>query len=149
MWKSGAGSLYGFPTALYGTLLPAPMIGERCAAEIRSVAEAGHETGVHAWDHVGWHDKLDRLPDEKIREQIGLAHAAYERIFGRSRQASAAAGWMVNARSLALEAERSLLFTSNTRLGRPFFPIIDGKPSRTLEIPTTLPTLDETLAWLQ
>jgi len=147
MWKSGAGSLYGFPTALYGTLLPAPMIGERCAVEIRSVAEAGHETGVHAWDHVGWHDRLDAMTDEKIREQIALAHAAYERIFGRSAQASAAAGWTVNARSLAFEAERGLRFTSNTRLGRPFFPLIDGNPSRTLEIPTTLPTLDETLAW--
>jgi len=119
------------------------MIGERCAVEIRSVAEAGHETGVHAWDHVGWHDRLDAMTDEKIREQIALAHAAYERIFGRSAQASAAAGWTVNARSLAFEAERGLRFTSNTRLGRPFFPLIDGNPSRTLEIPTTLPTLDE------
>src|SRR5262249_38462969 len=117
MWKSGAGSLYGFPTSLYGTLLPAPMIGERCAAQIRSVAEAGHETGVHAWDHVGWHDKLDRMADEEIREQIALAHAAFERIFGQPARISAAAGWTVNARSLALEAERSLLFTSNTRLG--------------------------------
>ena len=27
MWKSRAGSLYGFPTVVYGTLLPAPRIG--------------------------------------------------------------------------------------------------------------------------
>src|SRR5207253_4740446 len=63
-WKkmlcSKAVSLYGFPTALYGTLLPAPMIAERCEKQIRSAAEAGHPTGVHAWDHVGWHDGLDR-----------------------------------------------------------------------------------------
>jgi len=51
--RSRAASLYGFPTILYGTLLPAPLIGERCAVEIRSAGEAGHETGVHAWDHVG------------------------------------------------------------------------------------------------
>src|SRR5262249_60985958 len=66
MWKSRAASLYGFPTALYGTLLPAPMIGERCAAEIRSVAAAGHETGVHAWDHVGWHYGLEKSPPRTI-----------------------------------------------------------------------------------
>jgi len=149
MWKSGAGSLYGFPTILYGTLLPAPIIGERCAVQMRSVAEAGHEIGVHAWDHVGWHDHLDRWSDEKIHEQTDLAHAAFQRIFGVPALASAAAGWTVNGRSLALEAERGLLFTSNTRRGKPFFPIVAGRPSPTLEIPTTLPTLDETLAWPQ
>jgi peptidoglycan/xylan/chitin deacetylase (PgdA/CDA1 family) len=149
MLKSRAGSLYGFPTVIYGTLLPAPIIGERCAVQMRSVVEAGHEIGVHAWDHVGWHDRLDRWSDEKIREQSDLAHAAFQRIFGVPARASAAAGWTVNGRSLALEAERSLLFTSNTRLGRPFFPIVAGRPSPTLEIPTTLPTLDETLAWPQ
>jgi len=147
MLHSRAGSLYGFPTVLYGTLLPAPVIGERCEETIHSVAQAGHETGVHAWDHVGWHDHLDRWPDEKINEQIALAHAAYERILGEPAIASAAAGWTANAKSLALEEERGLLYTSNSRLGTPFFPKSDGRVFRTLEVPTTLPTLDETFAW--
>jgi len=74
MLHSRAGSLYGFPTVLYGTLLPAPVIGERCEETIHSVAQAGHETGVHAWDHVGWHDHLDRWTEEKIRDEYGRAH---------------------------------------------------------------------------
>ncbi len=147
MLRSRAASLYGFPTVLYGTLLPAPRIGERCAAVLRAAARAGHETGVHAWDHVGWHDRLDRWPDPKIREQAGLAHAAYEAILGRPARSSAAAGWTANARSLAVEEERGLLYTSNSRLGTPFFPRSEGRVFTTLEIPTTLPTLDETLAW--
>jgi len=147
MLRSGAGSLYGFPTALYGTLLPAPRIGERCAAEIASVAAAGHETGVHAWDHVGWHDGLAGWSVERIGTESGLAHAAYERIFGQTARASAAAGWTVTGASLALEEERRLLYTSHTRGGPPFFPEIGGRAATAVEIPTTLPTLDETLAW--
>ncbi len=147
MWKSRAASLYGFPTMLYGTLLPAPRIGERCAREIRSVAEAGHETGVHGWDHVGWHDGLDRWSEEKIREHVERAHAEYRRIFGAPAVSSAAPGWTANARSLAVEAERGLLFTSNSRGGPPFFPRAGDRLFETLEIPSTLPTLDETLAW--
>ena len=147
MLRSKAGSLYGLKTALYGTLLPAPVVGERCAAEIASVASAGHETGVHAWDHVGWHDSLDRWPIGTVREEVGRAHAAYERIFEKSARASAAAGWTVTAASLAVEAERGLLYTSNTRGGAPFFPESGGHVFATLEIPSTLPTLDETLAW--
>ncbi|MEP7132373.1 MAG: polysaccharide deacetylase family protein [Acidobacteriota bacterium] len=147
MWKSRAASLYGFPTMLYGTLLPAPPIGERCAREIRSVADAGHETGVHGWDHVGWHDGLDRWPEEKIRQHVDRAHAEYRRIFGTAATSSAAPGWTANAQSLDVESERGLLFTSNSRGGSPFFPRAGGRTFATLEIPSTLPTLDETLAW--
>jgi undecaprenyl phosphate-alpha-L-ara4FN deformylase len=149
MLRSRAASLYGFPTVLYGTLFPAPVIGEKCEDAIRSVAQAGHETGVHAWDHVGWHDHLDRWPEKKIAEQIGFAHASYERILGERARASAAAGWAANARSLAIEEDRGLLYTSNSRLGAPFFPKSNGRVFRTLEIPTTLATLDETLSWPQ
>lgn len=147
MVRSRAGSLYGFPTVVYGTLLPAPKIGERCAAQIRAVAQAGHETGVHGWDHVGWHDGLDRWPAEKIREEYGRAHEEYRRILGKAARASAAPGWTANRRSLEVEEERSLLYTSNSRGGPAFFPSADGRVFRTLEIPSTLPAMDETLAW--
>lgn len=147
--RSRAGSLYGVRTALSGTLLPAPVIGERCAREIASVAAAGHETGVHAWDHVGWHDGLDRWAAAKVREEAGRAHAAYERAFGRPARCCAAAGWTVTADSLADEEGREFLYTSNSRGGSPFFPEMGGRVFRTLEIPSTLPTLDETLCWEQ
>jgi undecaprenyl phosphate-alpha-L-ara4FN deformylase len=147
MLRSRAVSLYGFPTVLYGTLLPAPLIGERCAAEIRSAGQAGHETGVHAWDHVGWHDGLDGWTVQKIHEEYGRAHGEYRRIFGERARAAAAPGWTVNSRSLGVEEDCELLYTSNSRGGSPFFPKTDGRVFRTLEVPSTLPTLDETLAW--
>lgn len=146
MWKSRAASLYGWRTALSGTLLPAPRIGERCASQMQEAARAGHETGVHAWDHVGWHDRLGRMREEDVRREIGLAHDAYRRVFGVAARTAAAAGWTVNPTSLGVEAERGLLFTSNTRGGAPFFPEAGGRVFPTLEIPSTLPTLDETLS---
>ena len=39
--------------------------------------------------------------------------------------------------------EASLLYSSDTRGAYPFFPRIDGRVYSTLEIPSTLPTLDE------
>lgn len=149
MLRSRAASLYGIRTALSGTLLPAPRIGERCAALMRAAEQAGHETGVHAWDHVGWQDGLDRMCPDRIRKESDLAHEAYRAIFGRPARAAAAAGWTVRAESLEVEAERRLLYTSNTRGGAPFFPSAGGRVFATLEIPSTLPTLDETLAWTE
>lgn len=147
MWKSRAASLYGFPTVLYGTLLPAPRIGELCEAEIRACGLAGHDAGVHGWDHVGWHDGLDRWPAAKIRREVAKAHDEFLRITEVPARSSAAPGWTANAASLEVEAERALLFTSNSRNGEPFFPAAAGRVFSTLEIPSTLPTLDETLAW--
>ena len=147
MLKSRAGSLYGFPTILYGTLLPAPCIGELCESEMRSCRLAGHDTGVHGWDHVGWHDGLDRWDSQKIRTEAGKAHDEYLRILGVPADTSAAPGWTVNARSLEYEQTRGMRFTSNSRGGSPFFPSVAGRTFQTLEVPSTLPTLDETLAW--
>ena len=147
MIRSRAPAIYPLRTMLSGTLLPAPRIGARCGEEIRSVARAGHETGVHGWDHVRWQDRLDRMSLEAIRSEYGLAHGEFLRIFGAPARASAAPGWTVNGRSLEVQEERALLLTSDTRGGAPFFPVAGGRAFRTLEIPTTLPTLDEVLAW--
>ncbi len=147
MIRSRALSLYGWRTVLSGTLLPAPLIGKSCEREIRSAAAAGHETGVHGWDHARWQDRLDRMSVGQIREQAERAHREYLRIFGAPARASAAPGWTANARSFEIQQERGLLYTSDTRGGPPFFPSANGRVFPTLEIPTTLPTLDETLAW--
>lgn len=147
MLRSGAPSLYGWRTMLSGTLLPAPSIARGAGDAMRSAAEAGHDTGVHGWDHVGWHDGLDRMAPERVAEEYGLAHAEYLRIFGIPARTSAAPGWTVSARSLEVQERRSLSHASDTRLGPPFFPSAAGRAFKTLEIPTTLPTLDETLAW--
>ncbi|HEX6537372.1 MAG TPA: polysaccharide deacetylase family protein [Gemmatimonadaceae bacterium] len=143
MLRSRALSMYGPRTVLYGTLLPAPMIGARLSGVIRSVAEAGHEVGVHGWDHVRWHDRLDRMSEQEIAHDYGRAHLEFERIFGRRALASAAPGWHATAASLVVQERYGLRYASNTRGGAPFFPVAAGRRFATLEIPTTLPTWDE------
>ncbi|HEX6964980.1 MAG TPA: polysaccharide deacetylase family protein [Gemmatimonadaceae bacterium] len=145
MLRSRAASMYGPKTVLYGTLLPAPDIGKRLAAVIRSVGDAGHEVGVHGWDHVRWHDRLDRMSEEEVSREYGLAHERFAEIFGRPARASAAPGWHATATSLAVQERYRLLYASNTRGGTPFFPEAKGERFSTLEIPTTLPTWDETI----
>src|SRR5262249_23836652 len=56
----------------------------------------------------------------------------------------AAPGWQAGAASLAVQDRYGLEYASNTRLGAPFFPVAGGTRFATLEIPTTLPTWDET-----
>ena len=74
---------------LYGTLLPAPDIGGRTetVARMREAAAAGHSVGIHAWDHVDWHDRLPRMSREEIEAVVSKEHARFLEIFGSARDA--------------------------------------------------------------
>jgi len=145
MLRSRAPSLYPLRTMLSGTLLPAPVIGRVARDAVRSVAAAGHETGVHAWDHVGWHDGLARWKPDRVASEYAKLQESYREIFVEVARASACPGWTVSDAYL-LERERyPLLYTSDTRGGMPFLPKTAGLVSAIPEIPSTLPTLDELL----
>jgi undecaprenyl phosphate-alpha-L-ara4FN deformylase len=140
---------YGWKTMLYGTLLPAPDIGTRPDAvrRMHEAVAAGHAVGLHGWDHVDWHDRLPEMRRDEVEEAIAKGHARFREIFGRPATLSAAPGWTATPLSVEVQEDHGVLATSDTRGGEPFFPVrSDGTPSKVLEIPTTLPTLDELLA---
>lgn len=140
---------YGWKTMLYGTLLPAPDIGadRECIQRMRAVRAAGHECGIHAWDHVDWHDRLPSLSKEEITRIVGRCHARFYDIFGAPATLSAAPGWTATALSVEVQEAHGITAASDTRGGSPFFPLkTDGRPAKYVEVPTTLPTLDELLA---
>src|SRR5439155_13195378 len=73
---------YGWRTLMYGVLLPAPDIGRVAAAPMRAARDAGHECGIHSWDHVLWQDNVRWRDGEWTIRQMALAHARYLEIFG-------------------------------------------------------------------
>ena len=135
--------IYGMRTLLNGTLLPAPHIGRRHAGVMRAVQDAGFEVGIHCYNHYHWQDYVQTMELEEIRAEFAAARAEFSRIFGLAAATAGAAGWQSNARSRQVYDEADLLYSSDTRGFRPFIPRIDGQVFRTIEIPTTLPTLDE------
>ena len=110
---------------------------------MRAVRDAGFEVGIHCHNHYRWQDYLDKMPLDEIRAEFGAARAEFRRIFGTEAATAGAPGWQSNARSREVYDEAGLLYASDTRGGAPFFPRLDGKVFRTLEIPSTLPTFDE------
>lgn len=145
MLRTGAPSMYGIKTLLYGTLLPAPMIAESCSGIMRQARQMGHETGIHCWDHVHWHDKLPAMGRGEAERELRRAGSAYTDIFGESASTTAAPGWTVSADSLELQDGMSLRFCSDARGSFPFYPVFGGRPFATLQVPSTLPTMDELL----
>ncbi len=137
--------LYGVRTLLNGTLLPAPPIGRRNETVMRAVRDAGFEVGIHCHDHIRWQDHLHGMTLAEVRAEFAAARAEFQRIFATEAHTAGAAGWQSNALSRAVYDEAGLLYGSDARGTQPFFPRVAGRTFATLEIPTTLPTLDELL----
>lgn len=145
MRRTGAPRLYGFKTMLYGTLLPGPAIAASDPDLLRRLPAAGHELGLHGFDHVYWQDRLPHLSVAMIQRQIRQAQQVHQEILGYPAISFAAPGWQCTPAALdALVAQR-FYYVSNTRGKNPYFPALAGRVWPLLEIPTTLPTLDELL----
>lgn len=147
MLRNRAPAVYGWRTMLYGTLLPAPWISEAAANILPRITAAGHELGLHGFDHVRWHDRLLGMTREAVDEEIRRGQAALADILGTPATSFAAPGWQATRTSRAALAEAGMLYVSDTRGTRPYFPRFDSWVSSLLEIPTTLPTLDELLGF--
>jgi len=137
--------VYGIRTLLNGVLLPGPHVGRRNEAVMRQARDKGHEPGIHCYDHIRWQDGLMTMTGPEVREEFGKARKEFERIFGEPARTAGAAGWQANALSLGAYDDAGLLYASDTRGTHPFIPRADGQTFKTLQIPTTLPTLDELL----
>lgn len=143
--RTGVLSTYGLRTLLNGVLLPGPHIGRRNASAMRAARDRGHEVGIHCYDHIRWQDGLATMTRDEVYAEFAKARREFDRIFGEPAKTAGAAGWQANALSLAAYDDANLLYASDARGTQAFFPRVAGKVFKTLQIPTTLPTLDELL----
>jgi len=134
---------YGVRQLLYGTLLPGPDIGRRCADLLRGIAARGFEVGIHTWDHVRWQDYVQDRDEAWTRREMQNAIERFTEIFRIEPRTHGAAGWQINAHAYRLEGEFGFDYCSDTRGTAPFLPVCEGKVVLCPQLPTTLPTLDE------
>lgn len=146
--KSGTGRVWAAATSLktlmYGLLLPGPEIARKNMEILRRIVGEGHELGIHGYDHVYWHDHIKHFDRVRTEKEIDKLLQTYRELMGGEALSFAAPGWMVNPHVFRNFQEKGLLYSSDTRKGRgPFYPEMAGERFHILQIPTTLPTLDE------
>jgi undecaprenyl phosphate-alpha-L-ara4FN deformylase len=142
MLRSKAASLYGWDILLRGTAWPGPIIGNRLADIVRLPFQAGHETGLHAWDHYSWQARIDKFSATDIARHIQLGFDKLADIQGSAPTCSAVAGWRCNDETLRAKEHFNFAYNSDCRGTHTFRPVLDGK-ILTPQIPVTLPTFDE------
>ncbi len=138
-------STYGIKTLVNGVLWPGPHIANKHAEILREVDKAGHEVGIHCYDHCKWQDYLFTWDAAETKKEFNRAVSEFENVFHRPPKSAGTPGWQANANSLQAYDDAHLLYGSDSRGPYPFYPKINGKVFKTLQIPSNLPTLDELL----
>ena len=142
MLRSNAPNLYGWDILLRGTLWPGTRIGDRLGNVISDTAKAGHEVGIHAWDHHAWQMRSDSMSPDELDRHIHLGIKKLEEILGAPVKCSAAAGWKCTEATLTNKESYGMTYHSDCRGTEIFRPMVNGQ-AVTPQIPATLPTYDE------
>jgi len=143
MLRTRAARLYGWDILMRGTLCPGPVIGKRCQGPIRETAKAGHEVGLHAWDHHYWQTRVERMDQYAVTREIQRGYDLLTDILGRSPNCAAAPSWQVTPDALQALDQFPFRFNSDCRGHSIFRPVVDGRQLSHVQVPTTLPTYDE------
>jgi len=140
MVATRAPSLYGYRTALYGTLLPSPMIALAFPKLVTRILSEGHEVQFHAWDHRRWQDGLLSRSTDWIRRWFERGIEGFRTLTGQHPTSFGAPAWLIDERVLSILKEYPFQYLSCTRAKVPFVHVQNGL----LEIPSDLPCFEET-----
>ena len=137
---------YGIKTLLYGVLLPGPDIGKKAAVQMRAIDQAGHETGIHTWDHVAWQDSVRHQDSTWTKAMMQKSWDRFIQIFGHPPLTYGAAGWQMNEAALEQLDQWGIKYSSDGRANPNLIPYRLALPTgntKHVQYPSTLPTLDE------
>lgn len=113
---------------------------------IDAMRQSEQELALHGFHHFDWQLHLKEWGMERLREEIKSGREGFKLLTGTYPRVFGAPGWETSRAFFRMEDLFGFSYASDTRGACPFYPLVDGRRMDTLQIPVTLPTLDEFIA---
>ncbi len=132
----------------YGLTIFNGLLFKRQVQESKNIGlilNAGHELGLHGYDHYNWMNHLDSKSVEEISALILRGCELFEQAFGFYPKSFASPGFTVNSRFLSVLDDFGFSYSSDFIGECAFYPEIEieGKVCRTLQIPVSMRSFGE------
>ncbi len=145
MLRTNAAGLYGPEIIFMGTAWPGPQIGKRLGKVILGASEAGHEIGLHAWDHHREQAKINKMSPAELYFELHKGFDKLADICNHPPVCSAVPGWRCSDQLLLEKAKFPFVYNSDCRGTSIFRPVVNGQELEQIQVPVTMPTYDEVL----
>ncbi|WP_410498743.1 hypothetical protein [Chitinibacter sp. S2-10] len=136
---------YGLPGLMLGSFTPAKKLLKLASKAISGLNDEIFEHATRPAARYLWQGEITRLDSQQTKDLYARAISLFEAATGCKPVAHAAHGWQINRAALRFHQLHDLSFASDCRGHSPFWPVAEGEYTRCVQIPVTLPMLEELL----
>ncbi len=115
------------------------------ADNLHAIPEQGHEIGLAPWDPVSWRQKAAVAHQQWISEQWRRGIESWRELFSEDPASHAATNFQVHPLLLQLQQQSGMRYASDTIGKTPFYPLMGNQHSSCMQLPVTLPDVQELL----
>ncbi len=135
-----------FSQKLRGTLLAPVMLSKKYRENLKACQQAGHALGIRSFNSVNWQLQAIDADQGWTRQQLDWSIDSFEDIFGKKPVIHSASGFVINRHLLTLQAHAGINVALDTRGKTPFYPQYHDITTQVMNLPFTLPHIEELLA---
>ncbi|MGL4994570.1 MAG: hypothetical protein ACRC6G_00170 [Deefgea sp.] len=136
-------SRFGWKTLMRGSFWPSPALKKAAVSQLKTLDLPIFEHGVRPAQNYQWQKQIVA---GSPAEAVGLVQndiAQFSRLTGQMPVTFSAKSWQGNRGVYRAEQIAKFDFASDTRGKGPFFPVSNAEVSRCMQLPVTLPMLEE------
>lgn len=134
---------FAWQALLRGSFLPAPALKKAAATALQSLQTVQFEHGVRPAENYLWQQHISRWSPSEAMNVLQNDVAQFTQWIGQKPVSFSAKAWQGHRGVYRAEQLAQFGFASDTRGKTPFFPVSNAEVSRCMQLPVTLPMLEE------
>ncbi len=134
---------FGWKALLRGSFSPSPSLKKSALCAMQALQSSSFEHGLRPTQNYEWQRTIAHWTPTEAASVLQRDIAVFSRLTGQMPVAFSAKSWQGHRGVYRAEQQAQFAFSSDTRGNSPYFPVSNAEVSRCMQLPVTLPMLEE------